>query len=233
MRLHRFYIESEIDSDSIKITDEHLVHQWKNVFRYLVGGQVIVFNGSGYDYLCMITEINRKTALVTVISRKKSVMPKKLVALALSLIKKDNMELVVQKATEIGVSYIFPLISDRSEKKSLNMLRARKIAIEASEQSGRGDILHIAEPVELEEFLESDVLAQFEGKIVFQPYSEVFQPLTYDNQSVLFCIGPEGGFSEREIDMLMQSDFKKFSLGEFTLRAETAGIVGATRVILG
>ncbi len=233
MRLHRFYQDQPIDSDIIKILDEELVHQWKNVFRYLVGGQVIIFNGDGYDYLCMITELNRKSALLSVISRKNSVLSERTIGIIISLIKKDNMELIIQKATELGVTHIFPVISERSEKKSLNMVRAHKIAVEASEQSGRGDVLEIAEEISLEDLLANDVLDQFEGKVVFHPQGEVFQPLSYDKQSVVIAIGPEGGFSDRELVLLAQHDFKQYCLGPRTLRAETAAIVGATLVVLG
>lgn len=233
MRLHRFYIDKPIEDKIIKIENDELIHQWKNVFRYLVGAQLIIFNGDGYDYLCMITELYNRTAQLEIISRKKALLPEKNIGLAMALIKKDNMEMIVQKATELGVSKIFPIISERSEKKSLNMDRAKKIAIEASEQSGRGDIPEIFEPLGLEEFLGSENLEQFEKKIIFVPKEEKFNITgSAQNDSFLIAIGPEGGFSDRELQLFAKNSFKRYSLGNLILRSETAVITSLSLLLL-
>lgn len=232
MRLHRFYIGEEIEDTKIKIENEDLVHQWKNVFRYLVGGQVVVFNGDGHDYLCMIAELRNKSAVLEIVSRRKSVLPEKNIGLAISLIKKDNLELIIQKATELGVSKIFPIISERSEKKSLNMIRAKKIAIEASEQSGRGDVPEIMPIMDFDELFENEALGEYEKKIVFHPKEEKFNTLAVPESSVLIAIGPEGGFSEREMEVFSQNNFKRYSLGDLVLRAETAAIAGISLLSL-
>src|SRR5579872_5958103 len=98
----------------------------------MVGAQVIVFNGDGYDYLCMLSEMGNRSAMLQMVSRKKSLMAERKIALAVSLIKKDNMEWIAEKATELGVSALFPIISERSEKKSVNMERLHKIVLEAA-----------------------------------------------------------------------------------------------------
>ena len=223
MRLHRFYISTPVDGEQIKIADEALVHQWRNVFRYAVGAQVVVFNGDGYDYLCMIGEIGNRSATLVLVSRKKSFIPEKKIALAVSLIKKDNMEWIIEKATELGVSQIFPIISERSEKKSLNLERAEKIAVEASEQCGRGDVPEICKPQTLEVFLESGVADQFESKIAFHPVADEFSRAEV-GQSAIFFIGPEGGFSDQEVEMFRQHGIGRRSLGKLILRTETAAI---------
>jgi 16S rRNA (uracil1498-N3)-methyltransferase len=232
MRLHRFYIENSIEAKTVKIDDKELIHQWKNVFRYTVGGQVIVFNGDGYDYLCMITEIYGGSAVLELISRKKAFLPTKNIGLVMSLIKKDNMELVIQKATELGVSHIFPVIAERSEKKSLNMERAVKIAVEASEQSGRGDVPKIYEPVSLKELLSGETLDEFDQKIIFHLKEDKFVPEVINSDSVAIAIGPEGGFSDSEVDLFSQANFKKYSIGDLTLRAETAVMAGLSLISL-
>jgi 16S rRNA (uracil1498-N3)-methyltransferase len=228
MRLHRFYIKKPIEDKKVYIEDENLIHQWRDVFRYMVGAQVIVFNGDGYEYNCLITELLKRSAVLEIISRRKSVLPEKNIGLVISLIKKDNMEMVVQKASELGVSSIFPVVSERSEKKSLNMERARKIAVESSEQSGRGDVIEIFEPMSLGEFFENEHLQQFEKKIIFHPKEEKLDMAVIQNESrsgsILVAIGPEGGFAEEEVAQFVTNGFKKYSLGNLVLRAETAAL---------
>jgi 16S rRNA (uracil1498-N3)-methyltransferase len=240
MRLHRFYLEQSIANSvvkektqqEIKVENEDLIHQWRDVFRYTTGAQVVVFDGDGFDYLCMIAHIYNRTAELAIVSKKKSVMPadhtQHKLALALSMIKKDNMELVIQKATELGVSEIFPILSERSEKKSLNMTRAKKIAIEASEQSGRGDVPSIHEPIDLDEFLKfeknKENLNGFESKIVCDPSGEKKLDKSVIKSSALICIGPEGGYSEKELALFKAQGFEICNLGNLVLRAETAAI---------
>lgn len=233
MRLHRFYVETAIEDKVVKIEEEGIIHQWKDVFRYLVGSQVIVFNGDGYDYLGMITELYNRTAKVEIVSRKKSIMPEKNIGLIMAIIKNDNMDMVIQKATELGVSKIFPIIAERSEKKSINIVRAKKIAIEASEQSGRGNVPEIFKPRELFEFLENEKLEEFEKKIIFSPLAEKINVTDITGGSFVVAIGPEGGFSDREQEHFGEKRFKSFSLGDLILRAETAAISALTILLLG
>jgi len=136
MRLHRFYTTTPITSDKFDVSDRDLVHQWRTVFRYNVGSQVILFDGSGIDFLVIITSIRNLGATVEVVEKKKNKnIPKINLTLCVGIIKKDNFELVVQKATELGVLQIISVLCERSEKKNINIERLQKIAIEASEQS--------------------------------------------------------------------------------------------------
>ncbi|MDO8261165.1 MAG: RsmE family RNA methyltransferase, partial [Candidatus Magasanikbacteria bacterium] len=169
MRFHRFYVNNTIFHDTFDITDRDLIHQWRSVFRYNVGSQVILFDGSGTDYLCMITSLRNLGATVSIIKKTKleETMPRKNVWLCVALIKKDNFELMVEKATELGVNHIVPVICEHSEKRKLKMDRMQKIAIESSEQSGRGDIPVIHEITTIKDLFESGVLPQ--EKIVFHP----------------------------------------------------------------
>src|SRR3990167_5682399 len=150
MRLHRFYINTPIAENKIVVKDEHILHQWRNVFRYNVGSEAVLFDGSGFEYDCVIERLSNREAELNVVSKKGSIMPEREITLYQSLIKKDKMEWVVEKATELGVSKIVPIISDRSEKKGFNLARAKKIAIEASEQCGRGDVPEIGEVMNYE-----------------------------------------------------------------------------------
>ena len=233
MRIHRFYTETPINAKKFDISDRELIHQWKTVFRYNVGSQVILFDGSGVDYLCMITSLRNLGATVEVVEEKNIDSEKKInLWLCVGLIKKDNFELIVQKATEIGVSHIVPVLCNRSEKKNLNMERLNKIVVESSEQSGRGDIPKIHDIVSLSELLDSDILPNnafamdFDGKSLDK---------YLDNKKVTdlaVFIGPEGGFSEQEIENFKSHKIDTVSLGSQVLRAETASIAIASLLLL-
>lgn len=234
MRLHRFYIDKTIEGETVDITDKDLVHQWKNVFRYNVASQVAVFNGSGYEYLAFIRSLRNLGATLTIVSKKKTPKISRCVGLALSILKKENSEFVIQKATELGVSFIQPIISERIEKKSINMSRARKIAIEASEQSGRGDIPMINEPVELKGFLETSFLSDFQNVIALHPEGLLLDREVIDREgSFLIFIGPEGGFSEEEIKLFKLKNIEIYSLGPLVLRGETASVAVSSLFLLG
>ncbi len=232
MRLHRFYIKNGIREDVFDITDRELVHQWKNVFRYNVGSQVILFDGKGTDYLTMITSLRNLGATVEVMEKKIKKPEgenRKKLWLCMGLIKKDNFELVVEKATELGVSHIVPVLCERSEKKSINMERLEKIAIEASEQSGRGDIPKVHEVVTLSDLLKNNTLPT--NKIHLNLKGQTLN-LKAEDQELAVFIGPEGGWSEREIEEFSLHNIPSVSLGSPTLRSETAAIAVSSLVLL-
>lgn len=234
MRLHRFYSKIDIKDKMFDIPDKELVHQWKKVFRYNVGSQVILFDGSGVDYLCIISSLRNLGATVSVIREMKnnSSGRKRNVWLCISLIKKDKFEFCVEKGTEIGVNHFVPVLAERSEKKKINFERLQKISIESSEQSGRGDIPLIHETIKLEELLSGDILPNsafyldFSGK----PIREIIKD--GENKDLAVFVGPEGGWGDEEIKIFEKYNIKAVSLGEQVLRAETASIAIASLLLL-
>jgi 16S rRNA (uracil1498-N3)-methyltransferase len=222
MRLHRFYIDMPIEYTKTLTKDERLIHQWRSVFRYNVGSEVILFDGSGTEYDAVIEKLSNREAELRLVSERKGIIPDKKITLFQSLIKKDKMEWVVEKATELGVSKIVPIISERSEKKGFNLERAKKIAIEASEQCGRADVSVVESIMGLEE-----CIMDGEGeKIIFDPTGEPFySSIIHNIYSASLFVGPEGGWTEKEIEKFKDLNIKIFSLGNLTLKAETAAIV--------
>jgi 16S rRNA (uracil1498-N3)-methyltransferase len=154
----------------------------------------------------------------------------------MALVKKDNFEWAVQKMTELGVTNIVPIICEHSEKRKLNMDRMKKIAIESSEQSGRGDLPVIHPLITIPELFASGlpqggVLPQ--EKIVFHPDGIPFKQYinsTNQNSFVAF-VGPEGGFSPKEIELFRSYNVPIVSLGTQILRAETAAVAVSTLLL--
>jgi 16S rRNA (uracil1498-N3)-methyltransferase len=233
MRLHRFWSRTPITGDSVDISDSELIHQWKSVFRYNVGSQVILFDGDGHDYVCLISSLRTQGATLAVIQKMKGGEKAKInVWLCLALIKKDNFELAVQKATEIGVNHVVPVLCERSEKKNLNMERLEKIAIEASEQSGRGDVPKIHDVVKLSELLKKDLLPNRAIYFDLNGISLKEAVKDSDTKDIAVFVGPEGGWSEAEVAEFKKYNIQAVTLGSQVLRAETAAIAIASLLLL-
>ena len=221
MRLHRFFVKENIGENSeIEISEERIVHQFRSVFRLGVGDKIIVFNGDSKDYECEIVEIGKKDLRLKILDSRMVHKSKKEVTLFMSLIKKENFELVCEKATELGVAKIVPVVSERTTLKNLNRDRIEKILIEASEQCGRGDVPILGEVSNLKDLILSE-----ENLFVADFGGESFSDLSLSTHHSSLLIGPEGGWTPEERDLFKENNIKSFSLGETTLRAETAAIV--------
>ncbi|HVU06528.1 MAG TPA: RsmE family RNA methyltransferase [Candidatus Paceibacterota bacterium] len=226
VRLHRFYVRYAIFAEKDNtLSDPELAHQLRRVFRLQAGDKAVFFDGSDVEHVSEIVSLSKDMVLFRVIeTRPVQHVPQRNVALALSLIKKDNFELVAQKCTEIGVSEFIPLVSERSEKKALNMKRLKKIVIEACEQSGRGAIPLVREPVALEDFLN----AEPRNVVAFHTDGEKAKTDVFEIDNVVLCIGPEGGWSDTETELFRSRKAALAKLDLPILRAETAAIVVAT-----
>jgi 16S rRNA (uracil1498-N3)-methyltransferase len=139
---------------------------------------------------------------------------------------------VVQKATELGVAQIIPVLCERSEKKNINMERLEKIAVEASEQSGRGDVPIIGQIIELPDLLKSQFLPKEKMVLNFggEYIGDTLQ--TKVSKELAIFIGPEGGFSEKELKDFASHKIPSISLGPQILRAETASIAVVSLLLL-
>ena len=222
MRLHRFYIKENINLDKeLVIQDKDLINQVRNVFRMKKNDRVIFFDGSGMDFVSEILVLEKNKMIVIPKEEKEAVILKKNITLFQVLVKKDNFEFIAEKCTGVGVSSIVPVISERSEKKSVNIERIEKILKEASEQSGRAIIPKISSVIKFID-LPFEEVTIFAADLGGEDVKEINFP---DGCGIL--IGPEGGFSEEERMFLKEKGVKSFSLGETVLRAETAAIVAS------
>lgn len=223
MRVHRFFVGDEIElKKDFWLHDEAMLWQWNKVLRFKEDQQVILFDGRQTDRLYKIAKLDKTEAHLTMVTELEQSLPDKHVYLFWSLLKKDNNELILQKATELGVTNFVPLITDRVIKKEFNIERAEKIVREASEQCGRSDIPKIREPIHIKK-----ALVEYEDvKIYICHQGEKRTDLK--DQKIGLVIGPEGGWSDDELDFFKAQNYEHLALSKFTLRAETAVIVASS-----
>jgi 16S rRNA (uracil1498-N3)-methyltransferase len=245
MKLHRFFIkDTAIGREEINIEDEILLHQMKNVLRLSENDQVIFIDQSGNEYTSTLKKVMKKNWIFSKENMKKSSRKNEInFVLYPSVIKKDKLEYVLQKCTEIGVSEFCPLVSDRTEKLNFNMKRAETIIREAAEQSEKNHLPSVSSPCSF-----SELVAKHEtGKIEFNSetsfYLDIEAPLidvslmreivVKQSDIVNFFVGPEGGWSDKDREMFDKIGVKPVSLGDTVLRAETASIAVASLLLLG
>jgi 16S rRNA (uracil1498-N3)-methyltransferase len=139
MRLHRFFVEENLnEGNEAIVSDESLVHQLRNVFRLKTGDSLILFNNSGSEFVATIKSFDKNSLTLHIdSSQMPNVESDKKIFLGTAIPKKDKFEWVLEKGTEIGVSGFIPIISERTEKKNIDVLRSQKIIKEAAEQSER------------------------------------------------------------------------------------------------
>ncbi len=226
-------------SDRVVIEDVALIHQWRDVFRYTVGGQVLVFDDSKSEYLAMIEEIGERKATLVLLEKrsaeKKNTKKEKGIWLIAAMLKGDNFDWVVEKTTELGVSYIVPCITERTVKTGVNLDRLKKIATEAAEQSGRTDVPVVSDITRLQNAISNFktstngfvFVCNEGGKKIKDIHKEIAKAKAkkINVGSIAILIGPEGGWSPSEIKFFKESKFSFVSLGKNGLRAETAAVV--------
>ena len=236
MRLHRFYSPEMIGTRTeLAIVNKELVHQLRRVFRLKVDDSIIVFDGSGSEYACAITEYvgEDRVALAVRESARARFMPsqdgRKLWLFA-ALVKKDNFETIVEKATELGVTDIIPVLAERSEKKDMNETRLARIIMEASEQSGRGDLPKLHPVVSLKEAADMCASEKLMQPVAFHTDGAQLESGSAAETEAVF-IGPEGGWSPDEIALFHERKLAVRCLGPQVLRAETAAVAALSQVV--
>lgn len=239
MKLHRFFIAPQMFSGRIaNIDDAEIVKQISKVLRLHPGEEIILLDGDGFEYITRLIKVGAREAQAEILKRQiNGNEPLLKIALYQSIIKKDNFEWVLQKCTEVGVSSYVPIRSERSEKQNLNIPRMQKILREAAEQSERAMVPPLSEP---QEFLKALQRAALTGvpTLVLHPGGDPIK--NYAKNKDLFelnmFVGPEGGFSDAEIDAARElrangRQIDVVSLGPRILRAETAGLVAAALML--
>ena len=225
----RFYIDADLTVDvSLELT-ETVFHHWVKVLRAQVGESATLFNGQGGEYDVTLTEVDKKSATVSVNAFNPANRTPKFQALLGQVMSKgDRMDYAIQKAVELGVSEIQLLTSDRCEMR-LKYDRDQKkldhwqgIAIAACEQCGLNIVPEILAPMSLEKWLDTELP---NTKLVLAPNKDETDVLAEATLDLVLLIGPEGGLSEAEISTANQKGFLNWCIGERVLRTETAPVV--------
>jgi 16S rRNA (uracil1498-N3)-methyltransferase len=224
MKIHKFIGGFDLRADKLFLPDEES-RQIRTILKLKPAERIILCDGQGNDALGVILEIGKKSVEVGIQERmKNSAEPTNTVALYCAILKHDNFDLVVQKATEAGVTEIIPLITSKTVKTDVKLERLWKIAKEAAEQSGRGRVpvvrspSHFAIAAQNAEPTTTHYLFDAAGKLLKR---------TQTKSSGRFAawIGPEGGWSNEEIELGRAKGFELASLGPRVLRGETAAII--------
>lgn len=233
MSLHRFHVPAAAPGARVTLP-EHAAHHAREVLRLRAGASVRVFDGCGHEWDAVLDEASRRTVsarlLHAVAPRPESSLH---LVLAIAALKGDRMELVIQKATELGVAEIWPVVTDRTDAAARPALRGsrserwERVASGAAEQSGRAVVPHIAPTVTLDALL-ARPLDGARVALLETPGHTPLASLALDASSaLLLLIGPAGGFEPAETGALRAAAFLSASLGPRILRAETAAVAAA------
>ncbi len=204
--------------------DEGQRHYLRDVMRRTVGDEVALFNGCDGEWSAEIVELSKKTASLRVQKqlRSQQIDPTSPCILCVALLKKDPMDLVLQKATEMGVSAIYPMITARTVVHQFNHHRAQALVREAAEQSERLDVPRVTEVASLKE-----VVASLPPQVqpVFLSERGCSEGEWDTNKATAYFVGPEGGFTDEEAGFLASLPLGGVChLGKTILRAETAAL---------
>lgn len=230
--MSRFFIAKEmVKGNTIRISGKE-AHHILDVMRLKKSDRVVTFDGSGNEYVGFIKDVNPKVVDVEIVERREALCKDSLkITLIQAIPKKEKMDYIVEKATELGVRSIMPVITGRTipdwneSKKSSQLDRWRKIAKEASKQCGRADIPDV---MTITYFGEAISMTGWDLKMIAALDDEAAQLKNalggFSGRSIAIAIGPEGDFTAAEIEEARCAGFKLVNLGPRVLRSDTAGL---------
>ncbi len=233
MRISRLYTSTELNAGKQIELDDENAHYVRTVLRLKKDAEIILFNGSGGEYLGSIIEVSRRAVVIDIKQwNNRSVESTLSVQLGLGISRGDRMDFSVQKVVELGVNVITPLITERcqvqfkGEKKSQRWVHWQKIVQHATEQSGRTQLPDLLEI----DSLSTWVIQQQGLKVFLDPYAEHSLADLERPTQVTLLVGPEGGFSDAERTLAKAAGFIPVRMGARILRTETAALAALSAV---
>ena len=235
----RFFISPDnVAGPVITISGDDVRHI-STVLRMKTGDELLLCDGQGTEYQARISHMDRSSIKTEIVSRATREIRSPRITLGQGLPKSEKMDLIVQKATELGVAEIVPLITERTVVKVRDdvkrIARWQKICREAAMQSGRIDIPYVHGVQSFHEYLSSlipDPLAL--NLLPWEEGTKPIKPVLRENgevKKIVVLIGPEGGFSRDEAELAVEKDFDLISLGPNILRTETAAIAVLSMIL--
>jgi 16S rRNA (uracil1498-N3)-methyltransferase len=225
MRTHRLFTPESLHVGTDVVLDKKAAHYLFRVLRLPENSELILFNGNGNDYRCMLSRSGRDCAHAQVLESAPGRPESPLrITLTQAISRGDRMDYSLQKATELGVAAIHLLFSERVEVKlgggrlEKRLQHWRGVIRSASEQCGRATVPELRAPVALHQWLEIPG-----RRLVLEARADDTLGTTELGDSVDLAVGPEGGFSKAEIDSMKRSGVHPVRLGPRILRTETAG----------
>ena len=224
-----FHPENIIENTTGLLSKEH-THYVANVMRMKRGSNINFFNKDG-EWLSEIVFLDKDRVEVKFLNKLKESTKNSNIELGICLVKKSPMDTILQKATELGVTKIIPIVSERTEVKELNFQRAKKIVIEATEQSNQLNPPEISEVIKLKDYLKK---LDSSTKLLFADVNSQ-NILKNDNikkgEALSVLIGPEGDFSPAERESILKvPNVKSFTVSKNILRSDTAVITAISLV---
>ena len=240
MRITRLYVDLTLSEGEVSSLPSDKAHHIINVLRTRLGEQICLFNNTEFEYLAKIVEITKRNVAVEIIeSRHVNKESPLTINLCLAIARGQHMDFSIQKAVELGVKNIIPVISEFSNiklqdsRKQNKMNHWQNIIISATEQCGRCKLTELQEPILFNEWMG---LNSSGVKLILHPNSQhPLNSVEISNNEVTLIIGSEGGFSEQEIEKAIEAGCRRISLGPRILRTETAVVsaVSITQQICG
>ena len=233
----RLFVEENLQTGIDLEIKASQFHYLKNVMRLAIGAEVTLFNGRDGEYLAEITDSGKHSMTVKLMKQSRPQSDDPDIWLIFAPIKKNRLDMIAEKATELGVAKLVPVITDHTNVERVKTDRLRANAIEAAEQCRRLTVPEITEPMPLQKLLDNwDVtrrLLVMDETTVEDGDAGVSMATLGKSKDGQACdailIGPEGGFSASELDLLGNLPFvTKVSLGGRILRAETAALAALT-----
>jgi 16S rRNA (uracil1498-N3)-methyltransferase len=231
MRSTRIHVDQPLSLTAELALPQQAAEHVARVLRMNAGDMLTVFNGDGYDYAATLVSIGKRDVVVRIEEREQvgneSPLP---LTLAQGVARGEKMDLIVQKATELGVARIVPLFTERSEVKldtsraEKRLLHWRAVAASACEQSGRVRIPEVVPAQTLQEWLKS-LVDDGAQRLALLPEGNLRpRELRFGSAGGWLVVGPEGGLGDRDVATLQEAGFKGLRLGPRILRTETAGL---------
>lgn len=217
----RFFIKDEIFKNKEIFLSPEQMHHAADVLRLKENDKIFVFNELYGEWLCLIKNIKKN--IIVPINQTKILKKELGPSIACALINPNKFSIMLEKVTELGVQDIYPIITEFTQYRSFNEKKFEKVIIQACEQSKRISIPKIHKITTLEKFLNS--FDSNQKLLVGTEQENTIRIIDCLSQKCIFLVGPEGGFSDKEISMLSEQKFvNQFHFGQNILRSETAAI---------